>query len=314
MPVQLNPTEIVQIGVVVRDVEAAAARFAAVLDLPSPHFFSAQGEPRAVYKGEPIAAGVRGAVFELGRVQFEFLQPLDAQSVWADFLAERGEGIHHIAFEVADTDAAVADFARYGYSVVQQGLFSSRDGRYTYLDTDRDMGIVVEVMERFGGRRAEPPPFAGSGIGTAHVNQVAVMTHDIAAVKRRVAEVFGLPDPNLIITSGYDVVKTTYHGAPCDATAKLAFFNFGQMQLELIEPDPQPSVWRDFLNARRQMGHHIAFPVKDTARVAAYLAGRGLPVVQQGLYGDLSGMYTYLDSDAALGVSLELLESFASAS
>ncbi|MBK8027631.1 MAG: VOC family protein [Chloroflexi bacterium] len=313
MPVQIKPAEIVQIGIVVRDAEATAARYAALFDLPPPHFFSAQAELRATYRGQMIEAGLKGAVFDMGRIQVELLQPLDAVSAWADFLAERGEGIHHIAFQVSDTDAAVASFTDYGYSIVQQGLFASKNGRYTYLDTDKDMGIVVELMERFDGGHAEPRPFNGSGIGTNVVTQVAVMVHDIEAVKRRVSEVFGLPEPPLIVTSGYERTRTTYFGKPCDATASLAFFDFGQAQLELIEPDPQPSVWRDFLNARGQRGHHIAFQVTDSAGVTAFLNERGLGVAQQGLYGDLTGMYTYMDSEADLAVSVELLEDFAHA-
>lgn len=101
-----------------------------------------------------------------------------------------------------------------------------------------------------------------------------------------------------------------YKGAPSDATAKLAFFDFGQLQLELIEPDEQPSVWRDYLNEHGESVHHIAFMVKDTENVVKYPADHGIAVLQQGLYSDGSGVYTYVDSAPQLGVMLELLENF----
>ncbi len=41
-----------------------------------------------------------------------------------------------------------------------------------------------------------------------------------------------------------------------------------------------------------------------------YLAGHGIGIAQQGLYSDGGGMYTYLDSQAALGVTVELLENY----
>lgn len=313
MPVEgIGDKQIVQIGIVVRDVEASAARYCQVFGFDMPGVFSASGEPRATYKGQSISAGLRGVVFDMGKVQVELLQPTDESSAWADFLKEHGEGIHHIAFAVPNTQAAVESFAQYGYQVVQQGMFTNKEGMYTYLDTDKDMGIVVELMERFNPPAPRDPEAfpADKGIGTNIVTQIAVLVNDIETAKNRISEVFGIPEPALIVTPGREITETTYKGQACEATAKLAFFNFGQMQLELIEPDATPSVWRDFLNEHGECSHHIAFGVRDTDRVATYFASHDIAVSQQGLYGDRSGMYTYLDSGPKLGALVELLESF----
>lgn len=141
--------------------------------------------------------------------------------------------------------------------------------------------------------------------------QVGFIVRDIDRAVQKFCEVFGFPKPEIVVTPGYERVKTTYEGQPSEATAKLAFFSTGQLQIELIEPDEKPSVWRDFLDQHGEGVHHIAFGVRDTERVAQYLAGHDVNVMQQGLYSDGSGMYTYLDSAPVLGVMLELLESFA---
>lgn len=317
MPFQgLDTLNVVQIGIVVRDAKQNAEQFARILGLPMPGMFSypPSDKPRGTYRGQPVSAGLLGAAFDLGRVQVEFLQALDTPNAWSDFLDQHGEGIHHVAFSSSDTAAAVASFAEEGYPVLQEGMFTDGSGRYTYFDTEKDLGIFIEVMELFGSRpaKADPPPFpADKGIGTVTATQVAVMTHDIERTARRWSEVLGVPMPPLILTPGYDVVKTTYHGAPSDATAKLAFFNVGQMQLELIEPDERASVWRDHLDAHGDSGHHIAFHVADTGRAVNYLLNEhGIAVTQQGYYGDLSGMYTYMGCEAMLGISVELLENF----
>jgi 4-hydroxyphenylpyruvate dioxygenase-like putative hemolysin len=78
----------------------------------------------------------------------------------------------------------------------------------------------------------------------------------------------------------------------------------------MIQPDDKPSVWREFLEQRGEGAQHIAFRVDNTQRVTDYLAAFGIPVVQQGLYADASGMYTYVGSEEALGVMVELLEDF----
>lgn len=141
--------------------------------------------------------------------------------------------------------------------------------------------------------------------------QVGFVVHDVVATARKYVEAFGLPEPTIIETPGYDRSKTTVNGAPSEATAKLAFFQTGQLVIELIEPDRTPSVWRDFLDKNGEGVHHIAFRVADTGATEAAFAREGMPVLQQGLYVDGSGMYTYLDSAPQLGVMIELLETFA---
>ena len=140
--------------------------------------------------------------------------------------------------------------------------------------------------------------------------QVGFIVHDIESTAQKFCEVFGFPKPQIFSTPGYEKVKTTYKGERSEATAKLAFFNTGQLQIELIEPDEKPSVWRDFLNEHGEGVHHIAFRVDDTNKTTDYLAQHDIGVLQQGLYSDASGMYTYLDSIPRLGVMLELLENY----
>jgi methylmalonyl-CoA/ethylmalonyl-CoA epimerase len=142
------------------------------------------------------------------------------------------------------------------------------------------------------------------------VVQVAVIVRDIEASARRYCALFGLPVPDILVTPGYATARTTFHGQPSEATAKLAFLNFGQVQIELIEPDDQPSVWRAFLDEKGEGVQHIALQVQNTQHSTDALAAQGIPVVQQGLYADGNGIYTYVGSEGALGVMLELLETF----
>jgi hypothetical protein len=140
--------------------------------------------------------------------------------------------------------------------------------------------------------------------------QVGIIVRDIEHTVQQFCKVFGFPKPPIIVTPGYEVAKTTLQGQPSEATAKLAFFNTGQLQVELIEPDEKPSVWRDFLEHHGEGIHHLAFQVADTAAATNHLAKFGIGVSQQGLYSDGSGMYSYMDSVPALGMMIELLENF----
>jgi methylmalonyl-CoA/ethylmalonyl-CoA epimerase len=148
-----------------------------------------------------------------------------------------------------------------------------------------------------------------TGIGTTTVTQIGLVVKDMQGAIDAYCSVFGLPRPEVITTDEYSQAKTLYRGKPSYAQARLAFFNLGQVQIELIEPVGEPSTWKEALDANGYSVHHIAFQVKNTPEVVKHLAEHGIPEVQHGYY--TGGMYTYLDSQAKLGVMLELLENFA---
>jgi methylmalonyl-CoA/ethylmalonyl-CoA epimerase len=306
---------IFQICVIVDDLERYSQNYRSILgfdvptDVQTTHGFE---HTQATYFGQPMNAKAKIVSFMMGNVAFELLQPLEEGSVWMDYLKKHGVGIHHIAFNVPRIAPAAAFFADSGYQITQQGLFTGRTGSYTYLDTDKDLGVTIELLEHYNNKpRASTPVFSSDkGIGTDVVIQVGLVSNNIAAMAKRYQAVLGLPTPNTQETPGYKITEATFNGAPTEASAKLAFFDFGQAQLELIEPDQTSSVWRNDLNTSGDGTHHIAFKVESTQRAVAHFAKHGISVSQQGYYGDRSGMYTYMGSHEALGVVIELLENF----
>jgi methylmalonyl-CoA/ethylmalonyl-CoA epimerase len=305
-----------QICIIVPDAERYAENYRRILGFDvSSHYQITQlfDHTQATYDGKPLNARAKITGFLMGKVAFELLEPLDESSVWMDYLKKHGPGLHHVAFNVPRSAPAAAHFADHGYRITQQGLFTGRTGMYTYLDTDKDLGVTIELLEHYhNGAHPSAPPFpADKGIGTDIVIQVGLVAEDIAAMAKRYQTVLGLPEPFWVETPGVEITETTFKGEPTDARAKLAFFNFGQAQLELIQPDHIPSVWRNYLNEKGDSAHHIAFRVLDTQKAVDHFALHGISVIQQGLYGDRSGMYTYMDSEASLGVIIELLENFA---
>ena len=149
-------------------------------------------------------------------------------------------------------------------------------------------------------------------VGTHLVAQVGFIVKDVEASKRKWAEFLGVEVPPTQPIGDYAVTGTTFQGEPAPkAYCWMAFFDVGPgMQLELIQPNEEPSTWRNFLNAHGEGMHHIAFQVKDSARQVASAEAAGLKLVQHGVYGDGSGEYNYLDAPE-LNCIVELLESYA---
>jgi len=118
--------------------------------------------------------------------------------------------------------------------------------------------------------------------------------------------VLGMPVPEVITTAPGLEVEQTYKGVPSNAQAKLAFFNLGPVQLEIIEPLGGDSTWQEALDKKGEGFHHLAFSVNDMQKSVDFLRERGIPMIQRGDMGE--GQYAYFDAEGPLGVTLELLE------
>jgi len=143
-------------------------------------------------------------------------------------------------------------------------------------------------------------------LGSRKLAQVAFVTRDIVAAKRRWAEMLGVSEPEVIVTEPGLAVNASFQGAPTDAKAKLAFFDLGGVQLELIEPIGEESAWYQVLADHGEGFHHLAFWVEGMDRSKTFLDSRGIPMMQRGDMGD--GQYAYFDGREQLGTVLELLE------
>ena len=144
-------------------------------------------------------------------------------------------------------------------------------------------------------------------LDTNAVTQIGFVVHDIEAAAKRFAEFLGLEKPAVIVTGAYEEAQTEYRGAPTKARAKLAFFTVGtSLQLELIEPDQEPSTWREYLDEHGEGIHHIAFEIRGMRGKIETMSANGMPLLQKGEYK--GGRYAYLDAMADLKCIVELLE------
>lgn len=150
----LDHVKFSQVGFVVNDLETTKRVYAALFGVEVPPTVTG-GEyevNRCTVFGEPAPdAACNMAFFDLRPgVQLELIQPNDAHSVWRDILNEKGEGIHHIAFNVDDTDAVVKVLVEeYGAVVEQHGLYGDASGQYTYLDAQKTLKCRIELLESF---------------------------------------------------------------------------------------------------------------------------------------------------------------------
>jgi methylmalonyl-CoA/ethylmalonyl-CoA epimerase len=138
------------------------------------------------------------------------------------------------------------------------------------------------------------------------ITQIGILVHDIEKTSQAYADFFGIEKPGWFWTDTPDKAQTEYRGERSEARAKLAFFDMGSLQLELIEPDHHPSTWREHLDEHGEGVHHIALNIKGMRETVARMEQGGMPLLQKGEY--TGGRYAYMDTTGPLKVILELLE------
>lgn len=153
--------DFVQIGVVVRDLERSTAALAEIFGLGP--FRSVDWPPAGradlerYYHGEAGQFTARMAFAELGPVELELIQPLEGQSIWADFLRDHGEGIHHIRFNVPEIEPVVEYLAGHDIGVAQMGSGIRPGTMWANFDSERKVGFVIEVMKALPGTSGRTP-------------------------------------------------------------------------------------------------------------------------------------------------------------
>lgn len=127
------------VAVVVRDLEAALGFYRDMLGL----------ELETVL---PIPSdGVTIAFLPVGATKIELVEPTDPTTGVARFLETRGEGFHHVCFEVPDIDAALTRLAIDGVQLIDTSARKGAEGPVAFLHPRSCHGVLVELIEAVGG-------------------------------------------------------------------------------------------------------------------------------------------------------------------
>jgi len=113
------------------------------------HFYTRTLGMRAGEPHDLPDQGVRAVFVESGSTRLELIEPLDASSGVARFLAERGRStLHHICYEVADLDRALRELGERGVQLLDSGPRTGLAGRVAFLHPRSAGGVLVELLER----------------------------------------------------------------------------------------------------------------------------------------------------------------------
>lgn len=125
------------IGIAVRDLEAGVRLYTGVFG------------GRVVHRETLAQEGVAVVFVDTGGTLLELLAPATADGPLARFLQTRGEGLHHLGFEVADLSRALADAVSKGQRAVEDRPRHGTRGRLiAFLHPAASHGVLVELVQR----------------------------------------------------------------------------------------------------------------------------------------------------------------------
>lgn len=139
------PGPVRQIGYVVTDLDQAMAGWLALGVGP---WFVMRGLPtHALYRGEPCETTLSLAIANSGEMQIELIAQLDTTpSIFTEFLAAHGPGLHQLAYWTTDFAATMAEVEEAGWPVVWSGG-EGYGVRFAYVEPPNAPAAVIEISE-----------------------------------------------------------------------------------------------------------------------------------------------------------------------
>jgi hypothetical protein len=319
----VSDKSIIQIGFVVNDAVKTAKRYAELFGVGPWNFI--EGRVRdCILHGETLKSidcGLRLALADLGRLQLEIIQPMYGPSTHMSFLQEQGEGIHHVSFgAVEGHDQIISGLASRGIGIEMQGLAGDVD-TFTYMATQKALGTIFEVVNPAISRaRGALSPWGthsvqdGGVINTEgkEIKQLGIVVEDVEETAKNYWELFGVGPWMLIDFKPPHLANVTLHGIALqdniEVHVKAAIAQFGDIQIELLQPIRGPSTYMEFLKTRGQGIHHVSFDrIEDHDEMVSGLNSAGIEIESSGLLGGTI-TFTYMATQKDLGTIFEALK------
>jgi methylmalonyl-CoA/ethylmalonyl-CoA epimerase len=127
---------IYHLGYAVEDIEAASRFY-------RENFGAEPTEPEVIEE-----QGIVAVMFRVGESMIELVQPTRPDSPVGRFLERRGEGVHHVAYEVDDLDAALMELKNNGVELVDEEPRTGVGGtRVAFVHPKGAFGVLTELVE-----------------------------------------------------------------------------------------------------------------------------------------------------------------------
>lgn len=238
--------KIQHIGYYTADLDAAVAWF-------RQGFGAAKADGGLVTSSVQVPGGGVNAFLRFGQVEVELIQPADTAGLPANALA-----MHHVAYVVPDIRQAIAACQSRGFKFLSDAPRTNQLGQQLlYFDPATTNGVLLHLTQLPAPAEANPTG-VGGGVAVSKIVHAGYLVPDLDAAIAWYEEKFD---------------GVYLGGGPSRAGRRNAFVNFGQVQVELIEPNDPAA-----LGGQHAMDH-VGYVMDDIQAGVADCCGRGFRFV-----------------------------------
>jgi len=138
-------TEIIQVGILVKDVEETARKLEQLIGIGPFHIFEPEYHD-LTYNGKPGRFKIKVGLARAGHVEIELMQLLYGETIYDRFARQKGYGLHHLAIRADNMEQGIREMESKGFKAIQSG---NRPGvKWAYLDTEDRTGLIFESVEK----------------------------------------------------------------------------------------------------------------------------------------------------------------------
>ena len=136
----MKPYNLDHIAIAVNDLDEALAEYERLYGV------------RPLHREVVEEQGVEEAMIAVGGSFVQLLQPLSEDSPVGSFLAKNGEGLHHMAFAVANIEVALADLVAEGARLIDEvPRIGGRGAKIAFVHPKQTTGVLIELVEHANG-------------------------------------------------------------------------------------------------------------------------------------------------------------------
>jgi catechol 2,3-dioxygenase-like lactoylglutathione lyase family enzyme len=236
-------------------------------------------------KSYAVPSGGRNAYVRFGKVESEIIEPEDTTGLSAEVLT-----MHHVGYVVPDIGETVAVLTRRGFRFAADAPFTNVMGQQVlYFDADTTNGVMVHLTQLPAGQ-------AGGNLNDAGQEQTVEIENIVHA---------GYLVQNLEEAIAWYVERLDGQhvgGGASRAGGRNAFVNFGQVQVELIEPGDKTR-----LSGPNHEMDHVGYVVGDMHVCMGQCQARGLHFVEGApLTNSVQQQVAYFDTATSMNSRMHL--------
>lgn len=295
---RVKVTQIQQVCIICNDLQKTMEAYWNILGI-GPWAVTEFGQPKCPdmkYYGKPAWGRCRQAVVQLGPIELELLEPIEGVSIYHDWLAEHGEGLHHIKFLVEDLDInrVEKEMRRLGLPSIQDGHFGpDLIYQFAYFDTMTPLKAIWVTSNRTGGTPqgstffpANPSSVSPAKVKVGGIKQIGFCVKDAISTAENYWNILGIGPWQIRYLRSDNLYDCFYYGKPAWARWIVAHAYMGDLELELVQPVEGDSIHRDWIQDHGEGMHHLKFLCDDLDEVVNLLNAQGFQSIQSIHFGD----------------------------